>query len=131
LDEPKKEMLLSVHSSIKPFKQQHTNSTKEKQNLKYYSLNHPLMSDEIRQIQAQQDELNRKLNEKISDDLSKFQKAMDDIFKQKQVSQQKYFIQKIKEEQEQADSAIKSGDLMSAMAHKLTADWYSSMIAQL
>ena len=89
------------------------------------------MSDEIRQIQAHQDELNRKLNEKISDDLSKFQKAMDDIFKQKQVSQQKYFIQKIKEEQEQADSAIKSGDLMSAMAHKLTADWYSSMIAQL
>jgi uridine kinase len=87
------------------------------------------MSDEMRQIQAQQDELNRKLNEKISDDLSKFQKAMDDIFKQKQVSQQKYFIQKIKEEQEQADLAIKSGDLMSAMAHKLTADWYSSMIA--
>ena len=86
------------------------------------------MSDEIRQIQAQQDELNRKLNEKISDDLSKFQKAMDDIFKQKQVSQQKYFIQKIKEEQEQADSNIKSGDLMSAMAHKLTADWYSSML---
>ena len=56
----------------------------------------------MRQIQAQQDELNRKLNEKISDDLNKFQKAMDDIFKQKQVSQQKYFIQKIKEEQEQA-----------------------------
>ena len=86
------------------------------------------MSDEIRQIQAQQDELNRKLNEKISDDLSKFQKAMDDIFKQKQVSQQKYFIQKIKEEQEHANSNIKSGDLMSAMAHKLTADWYSSML---
>ena len=85
----------------------------------------------MNKIQAQQDELNRKLNEKISDDLSKFQKTMDDIFKQKQVSQQKYFIQKIKEEQEQADSAIKSGDLMSAMAHKLTADWYSSMIAQL
>ena len=37
-------------------------------------------------------------------------------------------IQKIKEEQEHADSNIKSGDLMSAMAHKLTADWYSSML---
>jgi hypothetical protein len=36
----------------------------------------------MNKIQAQQDELNRKLNEKISDDLSKFQKAMDDIFKQ-------------------------------------------------
>jgi hypothetical protein len=56
---------------------------------------------------------------------------MDDIFKQKQVSQRKYFIEKIKEEQEQADSNIKSGDLMSAMAHKLTADWYSSMLALL
>jgi len=87
-----------------------------------------MTNDEMREIQAQQDELNRKLNEKISDDLNKFQKAMDDIFKQKQVSQQKYFIQKIKEEQEQADSNIKSGDLMSAMAHKLTADWYSSML---
>jgi hypothetical protein len=53
---------------------------------------------------------------------------MDDIFKQKQISQREYFIQKIKEEQEHADSNIKSGDLMSAMAHKLTADWYSSML---
>jgi hypothetical protein len=56
---------------------------------------------------------------------------MDDIFKQKQVSQRKYLIEKIKEEQGQADSNIKSGDLMSAMAHKLTADWYSSMVALL
>ena len=70
----------------------------------------------------------RKLTEKIFDDLSKFQKIMDDIFKQKQISQREYFIQKIKEEQEHADSNIKSGDLMSAMAHKLTADWYSSML---
>jgi hypothetical protein len=53
---------------------------------------------------------------------------MDDIFKQKQISQREYFIQKIKEEQEHADLNIKSGDLMSAMAHKLTADWYSSML---
>ena len=37
----------------------------------------------MREIQAQQDELTRKLNEKISGDLSKFQKTMDDIFKQK------------------------------------------------
>jgi hypothetical protein len=43
---------------------------------------------------------------------------MGDIFKQKQISQREYFIQKIKEQ----------GDLMSAMAHKLTADWYSSML---
>jgi hypothetical protein len=42
--------------------------------------------------------------------------------------QREYFIQKIKEEQEHADLNIKSGDLMSAMAHKLTADWYSSML---
>jgi len=88
-------------------------------------------NDEMDEIKAQQDELSRKLNEKISGDLDKFQKAMDDIFKQKQVSQRKYFIEKIKEEQEQADSNIKSGDLMSAMAHKLTADWYSSMLALL
>ena len=87
-----------------------------------------MTNDEMREIQAQQDELTRKLNEKISDDLSKFQKTMDDIFKQKQIRQREYFIQKIKEEQEQADSNIKSGDLMSAMAHKLTADWYSSML---
>ena len=67
----------------------------------------------MREIQAQQDELSRKLNEKISDDLSKFQKTMDDIFKQKQISQREYFIQKIKEEQEHADLNIKSGDLMA------------------
>jgi hypothetical protein len=56
---------------------------------------------------------------------------MNDILKQKQVSQRKYFIQKISEEQEQAESSIKSDDLMGAMVHKLTADWYSSMVALL
>jgi len=60
--------------------------------------------------------------------LSKFQKTMDDIFKQKLISQCEYFIQKIKEEQEHAYSNMKSGELMSAMAHKLTADLYSSML---
>ena len=57
-----------------------------------------MSDDEIGKIQSQQNELNRKLNEKISGDLNKFQKAMDDIFKQKQVSQRKYFIEKIKED---------------------------------
>jgi CRISPR/Cas system CMR subunit Cmr6 (Cas7 group RAMP superfamily) len=90
-----------------------------------------MSEDEIRKIQTQQNELNQKLNEKISDDLNNFQKTMNDILKQKQVSQRKYFIEKIREEQEQANSDIKSGDLMSAMAHKLTADWYSSMLALL
>jgi hypothetical protein len=90
-----------------------------------------MSDDEIGKIQSQQNELNRKLNEKISGDLSNFQKTMNDILKQKQVSQRKYFIQKITEEQEQAESNIQSGDLMSAMAHKLTADWYSSMLALL
>jgi hypothetical protein len=87
-----------------------------------------MSSDQMREIQAQQDELSRKLTEKISGDLSKFQKTMDDIFKQKQIIQREYFIQKIKEEQEHAKLNIKSGDLMGAMAHKLTADWYSSML---
>jgi hypothetical protein len=45
-----------------------------------------MSNNEIREIQAQQDELSRKLTEKISDDLSKFQKTMEDIFKQKQVN---------------------------------------------
>jgi hypothetical protein len=82
----------------------------------------------MREIQAQQDELTRKFNEKISGDLSKFQKQWTIYLSKKQIRQHEYFIQKIKEEQELADSNIKSGDLMSAMAHKLTADWYSSML---
>jgi hypothetical protein len=45
-----------------------------------------MSNDEMHEIKAQQDELSRKLNEKISGDLDKFQKAMDDIFKQKQIS---------------------------------------------
>jgi hypothetical protein len=52
-----------------------------------------MTNDEMREIQAQQDELTRKLNEKISADLSKFQKTMDEIFKQKQIRQREYFIQ--------------------------------------
>jgi hypothetical protein len=46
-----------------------------------------MSNDEMHEIQAQQEQLSRKLNEKISGDLDKFQKAMGDIFKQKQVSQ--------------------------------------------
>ena len=39
-----------------------------------------MSNNEMREIQTQQDEPSRKLTEKISDDLSKFQKTMDDIF---------------------------------------------------
>ena len=35
-----------------------------------------MSNNEMREIQTQQDELSRKLTEKISDDLSKFQKTM-------------------------------------------------------
>jgi hypothetical protein len=85
--------------------------------------------DELAKIRTRQDELNRKLNEKISTDLSKFQQATTDILKQQRINQQSYLIEKIKEEQGQAEADMKTGNLMSAMAHKLTADWYSSMLS--
>jgi hypothetical protein len=47
-----------------------------------------MSEDEVSKIQAQQVELNRKLNEKISGDLSNFQRTISDILKQKQVSQE-------------------------------------------
>jgi hypothetical protein len=84
---------------------------------------------ELAKIRTRQDELNRKLNEKISTDLSKFQQATTDILKQQRINQHKYLIEKIKEEQEKAEADIQIGNLMSAMAHKLTADWYSSMLS--
>jgi hypothetical protein len=85
--------------------------------------------DELVRLRTKQDELNRKLNEKISTDLSKFQQATTDILKQQRINQRKYLIEKIKEEQEQAEADIQTGNLMSAMAHKLTAEWYSSMLS--
>jgi hypothetical protein len=84
---------------------------------------------ELAKVRTKQDELNRKLNERISTDLSKFQQATTDILKQQRVNQRKYLIEKIKEEQEQAEADIQIGNLMSAMAHKLTAEWYSSMLS--
>jgi hypothetical protein len=84
---------------------------------------------ELARLRTKQDELNRKLNERISTDLSKFQQATTDILKQRQINQRKYLIEKIKEEQEQTETDIQMGNLMSAMAHKLTADWYSSMLS--
>jgi hypothetical protein len=84
---------------------------------------------ELARLRTKQDELNRKLNERISTDLSKFQQATTDILKQRQINQRKYLIEKIKEEQEQTEADIQMGNLMSAMAHKLTADWYSSMLS--
>jgi hypothetical protein len=85
--------------------------------------------DELAKVRTKQDELNRKLNERISTDLSKFQQATTDILKQQRINQHKYLIEKIKEEQEKAEADIQIGNLMSAMAHKLTADWYSSMLS--
>jgi hypothetical protein len=84
---------------------------------------------ELAKVRTKQDELNRKLNERISTDLSKFQQATTDILKQQRINQRKYLIEKIKEEQEQAEADIQTGNLMSAMAHKLTAEWYSSMLS--
>jgi hypothetical protein len=84
---------------------------------------------ELAKLRTKQDMLNRKLNERISTDLSKFQQATTDILKQQRINQQKYFIEKIKEELEQTEADIQTGNLMSAMAHKLTADWYSSMLS--
>lgn len=85
--------------------------------------------DELAKVRTKQDELNRKLNERISTDLSKFQQATTDILKQQRVNQRKYLVEKIQEEQEQAEADIQTGNLMSAMAHKLTAEWYSSMLS--
>jgi hypothetical protein len=84
---------------------------------------------ELAKVRTKQDELNRKLNERISTDLSKFQQATTDILKQQRINQHSYLIEKIKEEQEQAETDMQTGNLMSAMAHKLTADWYSSMLS--
>jgi hypothetical protein len=84
---------------------------------------------ELAKLRTKQDELHRKLNERISTDLSKFQQATTDILKQQRINQHKYFIEKIKEEQEQTEADIQMGNLMGAMAHKLTADWYSSMLS--
>lgn len=89
----------------------------------------PSEEDELAKVRTKQDELNRKLNERISTDLSKFQQATTDILKQQRVNQRKYLVEKIKEEQEQAEADIQTGNLMSAMAHKLTAEWYSSMLS--
>jgi hypothetical protein len=85
--------------------------------------------DELARLRTKQDELNRKLNERISTDLSQFQQATTDILKQQRINQHKYLIEKIKEEQEQAEADIQTGNFMSAMAHKLTAEWYSSMLS--
>jgi hypothetical protein len=85
--------------------------------------------DELAKIRTKQDELNRKLDDRISADLSKFQQTATDILKQQRINQHNYLIEKIKEEQERAEADIQVGNLMSAMAHKLTADWYSSMLS--
>lgn len=70
--------------------------------------------EELTRIRTKQDELNRKLNERISTDLTKFQQATTDILKQQRINQHHYLIEKIKEEQVQAEADMKTGNLMSA-----------------
>lgn len=90
------------------------------------------MSDNrIDKIQKKQDELARRINEKVSGDLRNIQEKIDQSMKQNRESLRNYYIQKTEEEQSQAENDMNSGNTIGAMTHKMQADMYSYMLRTL
>lgn len=90
------------------------------------------MSDSrIDKIQKKQDELSHKLNAKISGDLKNIQEKIDHSIKQNRESLRSFYIDKIEDEQNQAENDMNSGNTVGAMTHKMQADIYSFMLRSL
>jgi hypothetical protein len=90
------------------------------------------MSDNrIDKIQKKQDELARRINDKVSGDLRNIQEKIDQSMKQNRESLRNYYIQKAEEEQNQAENDMNSGNTIGAMTHKMQADTYSYMLRTL
>ena len=77
------------------------------------------------------DEIARKINEKVSNDVRDYQEKIDRSLRENREALKKYYIDRMEEEINGAENAMNSGNTVSAMTHKMQADMYSYMLRSL
>ena len=73
----------------------------------------------------------RKINEKVSNNVSEYQEKIDRSLRENREALKKYYIDRMEEEINGAENAMDSGNIVSAMTHKMQADMYSYMLRSL
>ena len=90
-----------------------------------------MSDDRINRLQQKQEELARRINEKVSGDVREIQANISQSLKRNRESLRNYYIQLMEEEQNQAENDMNSGNIVGAMTHKMQADMYSFMLRSL
>ena len=90
-----------------------------------------MSDDRINRLQKKQEELARRINEKVSGDVREIQANISQSLKRNRESLRNYYIQLMEEEQNQAENDMNSGNTVVAMTPKMQADMYSFMLRSL
>jgi hypothetical protein len=90
-----------------------------------------MSDDRFNRLQKKQEELARRINEKVSGDVQKIQANISQSLKRNRESLRNYYIQLMEEEQNQAENDMNAGNTVGAMTHKMQADMYSFMLRSL
>jgi hypothetical protein len=90
-----------------------------------------MSDDRINRLQKKQEELARRINEKVSGDVREIQANISQSLKRNRESLRNYYIQLMEEEQNQAENDMNSGNIVGAMTHKMQAYMYSFMLRSL
>ncbi|MFZ0696940.1 MAG: hypothetical protein WAM88_07355 [Nitrososphaeraceae archaeon] len=90
-----------------------------------------MSDDRFNRLQKKQEELARRINEKVSGDVREIQANISQSLKRNRESLRNYYIQLMEEEQTQAENDMNSGNTVGAMTHKMQADMYSFMLRSL
>jgi hypothetical protein len=90
-----------------------------------------MSENKIDRLQKKKDEIARKINEKVSSEVREYQEKIDRSLNENREALRKYYLEKREEEINGAESALNSGNMTSAMIHKMQSDMYSYMLRSL
>jgi len=87
--------------------------------------------DEIQSIMERKRKLEEQLNNKMSADWKDLVNKSEEYMQQMRESNRQYWKQQINRELDDMEKAIKSGDTVSAMSHRIAEDNYSRFLNSL
>jgi hypothetical protein len=87
-----------------------------------------MSENRVDRLMKKRDEIARKINEKVSSNVSEYQEKIDRSLRENREALKKYYIDRMEEEINGAENAMNSGNIASAMTHKMQADMYSYML---
>jgi hypothetical protein len=90
-----------------------------------------MSENRVDRLMKKRDEIARKINEKVSNDVRDYQEKIDRSLRENREALKKYYIDRMEEEINGAENAMNSGNTAGAMTHKMQADMYSDMLRSL